>query len=147
MDPDTGLLKFAFYEKGTCPNRVLQRTTALSQRSIRSSLSQEVVRRLKNCSLELPNNEKQEILSVFSQKLVNSGHSVKSSQYILDHGVVKFTEMLKNSLLPKHHKRYKPLHCEQSCNVFNRKLKKLVAKNSSLRYIWQCSPCSWTLSS
>ena len=54
VDENSGLLMHSFYEKKMCPNRVLQRSTALSQGSIRSSLCQEVVRRLKNCSLNLP---------------------------------------------------------------------------------------------
>ena len=92
LDEKTELIKNSFYEKPTCPNRVIQKETALSESSIRSSLTQETVRRLRNCSIELPIEEKQEILSVFAQKMRNSGHSVSSIQYILVHGVTKYIE-------------------------------------------------------
>ena len=58
-------LMYEFYEKPMCPNRVLQRDTALSDMSIRASLNQEVVRHMLCCSIDLPLNKKQEILSVF----------------------------------------------------------------------------------
>ena len=58
VDPESGLIKFAFYEKPMCPNRILQKTTALSEDSIRASLTQDAVRRLKNCSLDLDITEK-----------------------------------------------------------------------------------------
>ena len=48
IDPLTGLLNHSFFEKKMCPNRVLQKTTALSEGSIRASLTQECIRRLKN---------------------------------------------------------------------------------------------------
>ena len=44
VDPVSGLLKFCFFEKKMCPNRVLQKTMALSSGSIRASLTQECVR-------------------------------------------------------------------------------------------------------
>ena len=84
----TGVIKHAFFEKLTCPNRVLQSMTALSDTSVRASLTQEVVRRLRNCSLDLDREEKQSILSTFAQKLPKSGHSVARIQYVLVHGVL-----------------------------------------------------------
>ena len=134
VDETSNMVKYSFFEKAMCPNRLVQKSTALSQNCIRASLCQDVVRRLKKCSLDLPNSEKQEILSKFSQKIVNLGHSVQSVQYILVHGVVKFVEMVKNSNLPKNHPKYWPLHCEKDFNVVDRKLKKNVAKNSWFEY-------------
>ena len=127
---ETNLVKYSFFEKETCLNRVLHKNTALSENSIRASLTQEVVRRLKNCSLELPLEEKQGILSKLGQKMVNSGHSVRSTQYMLVHGVVKFMEMVRCSNLPNNHPDYRPVHCDKEFNVFNRKLKKILAKTS-----------------
>ena len=46
-------VKHMFYEKPTVGNRVLIKDTALPIASIRSSLLQETVRRLQNCSLDL----------------------------------------------------------------------------------------------
>ena len=126
----SGTLKHSFYEKPTCPNRVLQKETALSEDCIRASLNQEVVRRLKACSLDLPVTEKQDILSRFGQKLINSGHSVQSSQYILVHGVVRYIELLNNSKLDPKNPSYRPLHCSRDYNVYDRKLYKLLANTN-----------------
>ena len=49
---DEGKLKYVFFENPTVPNQVLQRDTALSEARITARLTQEVVRRLANCSLE-----------------------------------------------------------------------------------------------
>ena len=65
-------VRHAFFEKTTCPNRVVQKETALNRESIRSTLVQETVRRLKNCSVELPVVEKQLILSRFAQLSIHS---------------------------------------------------------------------------
>ena len=98
---NNGTISHSFFEKPMCPNKVLQQDTALAESSIRASLTQEVVRRLKNCSFDLPNSEKQGILSLFAQKMINSGHSVFSTQYILVHGVVKYCELVRRSNLPQ----------------------------------------------
>ena len=121
---------FSFFEKPTCPQTVIQKDTALNESSVRATLVQEVIRRMKNCSLNLPMAEKQEILSVFSQKMLNSGHSLRSVQYILVNGVIKFNELVRVSCLPKSDKSYKPLHAHRLFNVINRKLHKMLAKTS-----------------
>ena len=123
-------VRHAFFEKTTCPNRVVQKETALNRESIRSTLVQETVRRLKNCSVELPVVEKQLILSRFAQKMRNSGFSVASCQFILVHGVVKFIEMLNCSKLPKSDPKFKPLYNSSKNDIFNRKLHKMLAKTS-----------------
>ena len=123
-------VKFSFFEKPTCPNRVVQKETALNEESVRSTLVQETVRRLKNCSLNLPVEEKQLILSQFAQKMRNSGFSLSSCQYVLVHGVTKFKEMVRCSELPEDDCNFKPLHCSSKYNVFNRKLHKMLAKTS-----------------
>ena len=47
---EEGRFRHQFFEKKMCPNRVLQKDTALSPYSVRASLNQEVVRRLLLCS-------------------------------------------------------------------------------------------------
>ena len=80
-DAELNEVLYSFFEKPMCPNKVLQKSTALPETCLRSSLTQEVVRRLKNTSESLPKTHVSGILSKFSQKLVNSGHSIRSSQY------------------------------------------------------------------
>ena len=105
-----------------CPNLVLQKDTALSPTNVRASLTQETVRRLLNCSVTLPVEDKQVILSKFARKLLNSGHSIASSRYILVHGVMKYFEMLRKSSLPEKHSDYKPLHFDKFYKRDERKI-------------------------
>ena len=95
-DPSENQVKYCFYEKPMCPNKVLQKDTALAESSVRASLVQEVVRRLKGCAENLSNDEKQRVLSEFSTKLVNSGHSLSSSQIILVHGTTRYNKLIQN---------------------------------------------------
>ena len=124
----TGTVLYSFYENPTCLTTVVHKNTALNVSSIRATLVQETVRRIKNCSSRLPMEEKQSILSCFTQKLFNSGHSIQSIQFNLVHGTVKYLEFLRLSELPRVHKSFKPLHCEKSFNVYNRNLHKFLSK-------------------
>ena len=129
VDEKTGLINHAFFEKPTCPNRVLHKVTALSEGSIRATLTQETVRRLRNCSQNLPAEEKQTILSNFAQKMKNSGHSLESIQYLLVHGVTKYKELVRLSELPLDDAEHRPLYRSKHYNTHNRKLHKILQKN------------------
>ena len=86
---ENGQILHSFFEKPTVGNKVICRDTALPLSSIRSTLLQETVRRMVNCSENLDLESRQLILSKFAQKLVNSGHSVRSSRIIIVQGVRK----------------------------------------------------------
>ena len=126
---DGSKVSYEFFEKPTCPNRTIQKSSALSQDCVRASLCQEFVRRLSNCHENLSIVRKQEILSNFCQKIINSGHSINSCRYLLVHGATKYIEKLKNSKLPMDHKDYQPLHFGKDFNRDGRKLKKFLAKS------------------
>ena len=102
------------FEKKTCPNLVIQRETALAADSVRSTLMQEVIRRLLNCSLDLDLPEKHTILSTFAQKMLNSGHSIESTRIVPVHAVVKFLDMVRMSELPTDDSGHRPLHFEKN---------------------------------
>ena len=87
---EDGRVRHKFFEKPTVGNQVLHRETALPASCLWTSLLQEAVRRLINCSETLNVEVKQDILSKFARKLINSGHSVRSSRIILVQGVVKY---------------------------------------------------------
>ena len=105
-----GQIKHKFYEKPTIGNQVLNKDTALPTASLWSSLLQETVRRLINCSLDLEQTEKQRILSEYAIKLINSGHSVRSTRIILVQGVVKFLWKVEKSMLPVTDPEFQPLY-------------------------------------
>ena len=121
-------VKYEFYEKPTVPNRVLQRDTALSDTTITSSLTQEVVRRMLNCSLDTSKEVLCDILSKFAQKMLNSGHSQWATKVVLVHGVTKYNYMVEASQLSKRNKRYKPLHLPKAYRESDRQVNKYLAK-------------------
>ena len=71
----------------TAYNRCLQEDTALNHNSLIMALSNEVGRRLDSYSSSMPNKERVDALDKFSQKLVNSGHAVKTIRTILVGGI------------------------------------------------------------
>ena len=72
---ENGKMLHSFFEKPMRSDRCLDASTALSETVIRSSLRQEIVRRLTNTHLDIPLSEKVDILDSFYVKLRNSGHS------------------------------------------------------------------------
>ena len=119
---------FSFYEKPQVPNRVLLKGTALPITTVRASLVQEIVRRMKNCGESVTVQERGRILSTFSQKLVNSGHSIKSSRIMVVHGVTKYLELKRIHNLPKSHNDYKPMYLSKEYDQEKRQLKKQMEK-------------------
>ena len=111
---DGSSVRYSFYEKPQCPNKVLQRDTALSESSIFACLNQKVVRRMLSCCPKTPIVERQEILSRFAQKLRNSGFSIHSTQMILVHGITRYLELVRKSRIKPSSKHFRPLHCEKS---------------------------------
>ena len=124
-----GYVRYAFYEKPQCPNKVLQRETALADSMIFASLNQEVVRRMLNCCDTTPLIERQHILSRFGQKLLNSGFSLSSAQVILVHGLTRYFELVRLSELNPNHKNFRPLHQDKSYNMLKRRLRKYTLKS------------------
>ena len=134
-----------FYEKPTVPNTVLQADTALSIECVRATLVQEVVRSLNCCSSGVDLNVRQEILSVFAQKLRKSGFSLVSTQILFVHGVTKFLDLERLAKLPKSGPKFRPMFREKSDGRLERKLAKYeektgwysVDKNASNKVIWR----------
>ena len=125
---ENGQIMFSYFEKPTVGNKVLCCDTALPVSSIRASLLQEVVRRLLNCSECLPVDEKQRILSKLAQKLINSGHSTRSTKILIVQGVAKYLYKLKVSRLNSEDSRYRPLYLSKEYEEKDRQVKKHQAK-------------------
>ena len=125
---ENNIIMHKFYEKPTVGNRVLMKDTALPTACIRASLLQETVRRLQNCSLDLALKEKQEVLSNFAIKLINSGHSVKSTRIILVQGITKFMYKVELSNLDPDDVNYKPLYLDKEFDEDERQVNKYLAK-------------------
>ena len=74
------IIEYCFYEKPTAPNRCLQAETALNHNCMIKSLSNEVERRMDMISDTVPFQERVMAINIFSQKLINSGHKMKTAR-------------------------------------------------------------------
>ena len=72
------IIEYAFFEKPTTSNRCLQSDTALNQNCLIRSLANEVGPRLDSFSHTVRIEERIVALDIFSQKLINNGHSIKT---------------------------------------------------------------------
>ena len=108
-------------------NLVLQADTALSKSVKVASLKEEVIRRLKYTSLNLPLAKSLETLEDMSQKMVNSGHKPNFMKNILIAGILKFDKKVKASQLTENDPQCKPLNQPSGGNM-KRMRRKVMAK-------------------
>ena len=83
---------------------MIQKDTAFPEMSVHATLTQEIIRRLQNCSESLDVKVKQDILSDCSQKFINSGFTCSEARVLVVQGVTKYLELLRLSRLSKDHK-------------------------------------------
>ena len=117
------IIEYSFFEKPTASNRCLQEDTALNHNSLIMSLSNEVGRRLDNFSSTVPVQDKVEALDVFSQKMINSGHSVKTVRTIMVGGIKGFLRSVARSMEmgePLHRSSSRVHHQEEQRNSWQR---------------------------
>jgi hypothetical protein len=124
----TNIIEYSFFEKPTASNRCLQEDTALNQNSLIMALSNEVGRRLDNCSPTVPIQDKVAILDTFSQKMINSGHSIKTVRVILMGGIKGFQRRVARS-----QERGEPIHRSSNQSAKARRTKKLLARTQWFR--------------
>ena len=85
---------FEFYTKPTKPKRTMLATAANPWQQKRTTLTQELIRRLRNTRKELTCSRKQEILSDYMQMLKNSGYPVNFRKEILSSGLNGYNKIL-----------------------------------------------------
>ena len=90
---EDGVILFQFYEKPMGYNVVVQATTALSATIKRSTLTEEVLRRLKHTSEDLSHSCRMETLERLAQKMSNSGHKNHYMKQIFTTGITEETEI------------------------------------------------------
>ena len=123
------IVLFEHYEKPMKTNLVIQSKSALSENIKVSSLSQEVVRILKNCSEDLDNESRLGHLEKLCVKIKTSGYNNAYTRKIMINGIKCYENKLASSLLAKSHKNYEPLHLGKKYNVSGMLEKKLLAKS------------------
>ena len=80
-------VRFEFYSKPMAAKKVLMSTSAQPLGQKRTTLTQELIRRLLNCSKELPCSTRRKHLNDFMQLLKNSGYSEPFRAEILKSGL------------------------------------------------------------
>ena len=93
---DCDQIRLKFYEKPMASDYVLQRWSALSWNTKKSSLAGEVSRRLLNCSPELLDEQYEiEVLDKFRWQMMISGYSEKEREIIIREGRSRYSNIIK----------------------------------------------------
>ena len=121
-----GRIRHVFFEKSMRTDKCLDANTALSQQSLRSSLRQEIVRRLLNTDLETPISEVVVILDNFYVKMAKSGHPHDQIRVLFVEAILKFENMVKKANLDPSDPNFKPLYMSNSYDRVNRGIRKFL---------------------
>ena len=78
---------FDFYEKPTSSNLTVQKRTAMGEDAKIQVVSNDLIRRLQNCSEELGMGAKVKIVDEYTQKLSNSGYRGEHLKKIITNGI------------------------------------------------------------
>ena len=120
-----GKVMYKFYEKPMAAKTVIQKLSALSENSKVASLSQEVIRRMKNTSEQLQIVDRVEVIDMFSGKLMASGYSREQTARIITAGLRGYEKARKRDQEGRG-----KLHKSAAAGAGARNRKKLLAKSS-----------------
>ena len=95
---EDGVMLYKHYTKPTSSGLLIQRNTALSDQIIFSSLRQDLMRRLKNTSLMLGNDEKVKLVEDYIIALVNSGHTYSYVKAVVQQSLAKYEYLVERSM-------------------------------------------------
>ena len=118
-------IEYNFFEKPTGSSKCLQASTALNQNCLIRSLNNEVMRRLSNMNEHIPMEEKTEVLDNFSQKMVNSSHTVEVVRRVIVSGIKGHLRKVERC-----QREGKPFHRTAAASAKTRKSKKLTQKQN-----------------
>ena len=121
---NNNMILYRFYEKPTTSDVCLQADTALSQNTIVQSLVEDVKRRMLNTSELVGDSVRCKILDKFAQKMLNSGHDMKSVRRNILAGIKGYENKLKRCVRDK-----KPLNRSAKQSGASRRKKKLTGKS------------------
>ena len=121
-------IMYSFYEKGVANPKVMDRDSAVPHRMMLATMTQEGVRRLINCSQDLPTEEKCHILATYMRKLMKSGYSVSIREEIRRCAVLTYRRKERAQELG-----VRPIHRPGGFNATQRRRAKMTAKASWFR--------------
>ena len=119
------IIEYSFFEKPTSSNRCLQADTALNHNCLIRSLGNEVMRRLDCFSSTVGQGERIIEMDKFSKKMINSGHSIKTTRSVLISGIKGYKRRVARAIENK-----TPLHRSAGQSASSRRTKKLLAKTN-----------------
>ena len=87
-------IMYSFFQKAVAKKTLIQRKSALGENCKVASLSQNMVRRMKNTSEELPDTERVSIINEYCAQLEASGYSVTQTRNIVKAGLTGYQNLL-----------------------------------------------------
>ena len=128
MVTNENIVRYKFYEKPTTTQITILKNSAMAENSKIQILANDLVRRLKNSSLELGKEQKVEVLDGYSQKLVNSGYATPQVRRIILSGVRGFENKVRTC-----REQNKRLHRTSQESSGARQRRKLLGKSNWFR--------------
>ena len=117
-------IMYKFWEKPMAAKTVIHRESALSENSKIASLSQEVMRRMKNTSEDVSMKERVGVINQYCTKLHSSGYGRDQVERIIVAGLTGYEKALES-----HRNGKKKLHIGAAEGARSRYRKKLLAKS------------------
>ena len=134
LDLEIGVMEdnkiiYYYYEKPMVPNMVLHRRSAMPENTRRSTLNQELIRRMVNTSEMASLERRIDIINKYAQKLINSEYSVPQARKAIVEGLKGYERLLSLSR-DFENPKWKPLHLSAGWNSRNRRQAKQRSKTS-----------------
>ena len=118
-------LKFNFYEKPTCSNLTLQKSTAMEQNTLVGILANEVMRRMLNIGGKTGNQARLEAVDNYAVKLLTSGFGIEQTRRIILSGLKGYEGKVQRRKL-----EMAPLYRTSEDSGKSRARKKLLGKST-----------------
>ena len=118
---------YRYYEKPMIPNMVLHRRSAMPESTRRSTLNQELIRRMINTSELVSLEERIDIIDKYAVKLMNSEYPLEEARNIIIGGLKGYERLLSLSK-DTNNPKWKPLHMAAGWNAKNRRRAKELSK-------------------
>ena len=125
---EQGRIKYRYFEKPMSNKMVISKQSAMAENSKIAALRQDLVRRLKNTSLELDQIEWDRVIDNYSVKLISSGYDRKQVHRVVTAGLKGFER-----LLYKQEQGLGNIHRPAASNRKARNKKKLLGKSNWFR--------------
>ena len=119
---EEGFVRYRYFEKPMCTKKVISRRSAMGENGKVASLSQDLIRRLKNTSQELSQQVKNEIVDQYCTKMASSGYSRNQMHRIVTAGLRGFEKLSR-----------KQMHRPAATTKVERNRKKLTGKTQWFR--------------